>query len=313
MREVSKFKFFNKKHNYPYFFYNRILSFKRPKWKVIKKKMLLLKRIRRVLAKKVLLKKKIALFQNLLFFKNNLKQKVLYSKAFFSFFKTFKKVLIQKKVSFLKLKLKKFLRKKQKRITKKQVKLILNNFFFNFIRIKSKISSWTRLRFNFKETLWMKFSVFKYFNFCFSTSFFKRLLKKNKSRVYNTSLAFIKAEYRLDILLWRLKFFISPYMARIAVRHSLISIESKFINKKISPSYFVMFEDVIKIKKVDFNFKKSLAYFAKSIYLPTYLEVDYYTNMIIILKNVNHLKAEDINSIIKEPLCFNKFKNFVLR
>jgi hypothetical protein len=316
MRRISKFKFSNKKHNYPHFFYNRILHFQRPKWKFIKTKILRLKKTRKSITIKIIFKKKVKLFRNMIFLKEKIKQQFLYSKYFFFFFKKVKKILKKKNISFLKFKLKKFINKKQKSVNKKQVEFILNNFFFNFVRIKSKISSWNRLRFTFKENLWMKFSVFKYFNFCFSTAFFKRFSFKKKSRVYNLSLAFVQPEYRLDILLWRLKFFLSPYTARNAIRFCLVDIYSKlsvFNTKVPSSTYFVQPGDIIQVTASNLVFKKVLSHFAKAIYLPSFLEVDYYTNTIVILKSFKTLKEEDLNSIIKEPLCFYKFKNFILK
>ena len=40
MRKYNKFRFVNKFYVYPYFFQNRILRFKRPKWVVAQKKIL---------------------------------------------------------------------------------------------------------------------------------------------------------------------------------------------------------------------------------------------------------------------------------
>lgn len=315
MRRVSKFKFLNKKHNYPYFSPNRVLRFQRPKWKFIKKKILRLKKNRKLITKKIVIKKKLKLFKNILFLKSKVKQKFLYSNFFLLFFKKIKKVLKIKNIVFLKLKFKK-LAKLQKSSYKNQVKFVLNNFFFNFMRVTTKISSWNRLRFNFKETLWMKFSVLKYFNFCFSTAFFKRLYLKKKSRIYNLSLTFVKPEYRLDLVLWRLKFFVSPYVARAAIRTSLVKVLAKINDSHTVSSYsqyFVKGGDLIKINIKNFNFKKNLLHFARSIYLPSFLEVDYYTNTILILKNFKVLTDSDLNSILKEPLCFYKFKNFIFK
>ena len=316
MRRVSKFKNSNKKHNYPYFFFNRILRFQRPKWKFIKIKILRLKKSRKLIIKKIIYKNQLKLFKNIIILKEKIKTCFLYSKFFFFILIKIKKKLKQKNLFFLKFKLKKVIEKNQKiTVNKKQRKFILNNFFFNFIHIKSKISFWNRLRFNFKETLLMKFAVLKYFNFCFSNAFFKRLLLKKKSRAYNLSLVFIKPEYRLDFLLWRLKFFLSPYLARKAIRLNLVSIVSKlsfFIPKKLSFNYFLQSGDVVKVN-VDFKFKSNLLHFVKVVFLPSFLEIDYYTNTIIILKNFYNLQEEDLNSIIKEPLCYYKFKNFILK
>lgn len=315
MRRISKFKFLNKAHNYPFFFFKRILQFKRPKWTYIKIKSLKLIKNQNVLLKKINFKNKIKLFTNIIFLKFKFKLNYLYSNFFFIFLKKIKKILKKKHITFLKIKLKQ-LRKKPKSFYKSQIKFILNNIFFNFVKVSTKIASWNRLRFNFKSTLWMKFSVLKYFNSCFSIAFFKRLKSKTKNRVYNLSLFFIKPEYRLDILLWRLKFFISPYLVRNALRLSLIYIYSKFNNYNLkfpTYNYFVKAGDLIRINIKLFHFKTALLHFIKSFYIPSFIEIDYYLNSVIVLKNLNQLTHLDLNSIIKEPLCLYKFKNFIFK
>lgn len=315
MRRISKFKFSNKNHNYPFFFFKRVLRFKRPKWNYIKIKNLKLIKNQILITKKLNFKNKVKLFKNILFLKKKFKQNFLYSNFFFYFLKNIKNLLKKKHIIFLKSKLKK-LRKKPKSFRKSQIKFILNNFFFNFVRVTSKISSWNRLRFNFKATLWMKFSVLKYFNSCFSITFFKRLNNKTKNRTHNLSLFFIKPDYRLDLLLWRLKFFISPYLVRNAVRLSLITVSSKindYDSRSVRYNYFVHAGDLIRINSNKFKFKIILSHFVKSFYLPSFIEIDYYLNTIIILKNYNVLNTIDLNSIIKEPLCLYKFKNFIFK
>lgn len=315
MRRVSKFKFSNKVHNYPFFFFKRILRFKRPKWIYIKIKILKIIKNQNLIIKKTNFKNKIKVFQNILVLKNKIKQNFFYSNFFFIFINKIKTIFKKKHIIFLKNKLRK-LRKKYKSSRKSQIKFILNNFFFNFVHFTTKISSWNRLRFNFKATLWMKFSVLKYFNSCFSITFFKRLNSKTKNRTYNLSLFFIKPDYRLDLLLWRLKFFISPYLVRNAIRRSLINVFSKInysVFKPVYYNYFVRSGDLIKLNNKDFIFKNNLSHFIKSFYISSFIEVDYYLNSIIVLKNYNILNILDLNSVIKEPLCLHKFKNFIFK
>lgn len=317
MRRISKFKFSNKTHNYPFFFFKRILRFKRPKWNSIKIKNFKLIKNQSLITKKLIFKNKVKLFRNILFLKTQVKHNFLYSNCFFNFLRKIKIILKKKHIVFLKSKLKK-LRKKYKsfRIRKSQIKFILNNFFFNFVNVTTKISAWNRLRFNFKAALWMKFSVLKYFNSCFSITFFKRLINKTKNRTYNLSLFFIKPEFRLDLLLWRLKFFISPYLVRNAVRCSLINVFSKinyYSLNSVHYNYFVKSGDLIQINTKNFNFKNVLSHFVKSFYIPSFIEIDYYLNTIIILKNYNVLNNLDLNSAIKEPFCLYKFKNFIFK
>lgn len=315
MRRVSKFKNSNKNHNYPFFFFKRVLRFKRPKWSYIKIKILKLIKNQNLIIKKVSFKNKLKVFQNILILKKKIKDNFLYSNLFIFFFNKIKSIFKKKHVLFLKIKLKK-LRTKYKFSRKSQIKFILNNFYFNFVRFTTKISTWNRLRFNFKETLWMKFSVLKYFNSCFSITFFKRLNNKTKNRVYHLSLFFSKPDYRLDLLLWRLKFFISPYLVRNAIRISLVNVFSKINYSAVKPvyyNYYVKSGDLIKVNNKNFIFKNNLLHFIKFFYISSLIEIDYYLNSIIILKSYNALNILDLNSVIKEPLCLYKFKNFIFK
>jgi hypothetical protein len=128
MRKYNKFRFVSKFYVYPYFFQNRILRFKRPKWVLAQKKILRLESQIKSLKASSQLKKK--------------------------FFK-FHKAKIQKAN-------------------------ILKSLFFNFVTIKSKVNSWQRLRFFYKEALLIKNIIRKYFDGRFSLAYFKKLFKKTK-------------------------------------------------------------------------------------------------------------------------------------
>ena len=75
----------------------------------------------------------------------------------------------------------------------------------------------------------MKSIVLKYFYGCIKIKSFKKI---PKTYFYKDNLIFmfIKPEFRLDILLWRLQFFKSPYLARFAFQKNLININYNLIN-----------------------------------------------------------------------------------
>lgn len=319
MRKYKKFTFPNRNHIFPYFFFKRILRFKRPKWKFIQKKISFLKRYKRFVGKYRFTRKKFCRLKNLVFLKKRLKEQFIFSNIFLIIFKSLKKKIKNKKIRFFKKKIK-FLKNQLRFKKKKLVKnyILLNNYFFNFICLKIKNSRWIRsIRF-YKENLLMKSSVIKYFFGCFSISFFKRQLSKKKNYNYSISLFFIKPEYRLDILLWRLKFFISPYLARFAIRNKNIFL-FKNLNSFLMPEVILKFNkfllqgDIIKLSfNYKFKFKQVLNHYLKVIYIPSFIDIDYYTNTIIILKNYTNFIGLDLNTVIKEPLYFYKFKNYIL-
>jgi len=163
----------------------------------------------------------------------------------------------------------------------------------------------------------MKSIVLKYFYGCFKINFFKKI---NLTSTYKNNLIFmfIKPEFRLDILLWRLQFFKSPYLARFAFQKNLININSNLVD----PFYFLKyhytrclkgFELISLNSNIKYSFKKNLNSYIKSLSLFTFLEVDYYLGNIIILKYLSTLSFRDINSLLKEPLCIYKFKDYILK
>lgn len=253
MRKYNKFKFVSKFYVYPYFFQNRILRFKRPKW--------------------VLAQKKILRLENQI---KNLKASVQLKKKFFKF----------QKVN------------------------ILKSLFFNFVTIKSKVNSWQRLRFFYKEALLMKNIIRKYFDGRFSLAYFKKLFKKPRNRSFSLASIFIRPEFRLDILLWRLKIFSSVFFIKLALRKKQITVNGCFENF----DFYLKKGDVIRFSQNKiYNLKKHFLKYFKVVFIPSFIELDFYTNTIVILKNFNNFKVNEFSSLIKEPLCLYKFKNYILK
>jgi ribosomal protein S4 len=187
---------------------------------------------------------------------------------------------------------------------------ILKNFYFNFIAVKSKVNSWQRLRFFFKESLFMKNAVRKYFDGQFSLSYFKKLFKKSRTRCFSISSIFIRPEFRLDILLWRLKIFSSVFFAKQAIRNKKVTVNG--LNKNFD--FYLVKGDVIKFSQIKtYNLKRYFTKYFKLIFIPSFIELDFYTNTIIVLKSFNNFKISDFSSVIKEPLCLHKFKNYILK
>jgi len=228
-------------------------------------------------------------------------------------FKRPKWVGAQKKISNLESQITKLKSsRKLKKFNKiKEVKTsILKNFYFNFIAVKSKINSWQRLRFFFKESLIMKNAVRKYFDGQFSLSYFKKLFNKPQTRCFSISSIFIRPEFRLDILLWRLKIFSSVFFSKLAIRNKQVTVNG--LNKNFD--FYLVKGDVIKFSQIKtYSLKKYFLKYFKIIFIPSFIELDFYTNTIVILKSFNNFKISDFSSVIKEPLCLHKFKNYILK
>lgn len=304
MRRLSKFKFKDIRHVYPYQFPLRVLSFNRPKWRVIQRKILFLQKSLKLLKGQARLILKSRNFKNFILVSNLIQQKEMVPKIFGSFFNKFKQIFNVKNFRTEK----KILKYRNKKNPKKSP--LLNNFNFNFTHIKNKFYSWSNRRWFFKENLLMKSSVIKYFDNGFSIAFFKKRFTKNTRKAYVISSAFACPEFRVDVLLWRLKYFNSIYLAQRGIKTNQIFVNNKCINS----NFFLKQGDVLKTCFNKFySFKKILAKRFKVIFIPSFVEVDYYTNTVIILKNYFNFIGLDLNTVIKEPLCFYKFKNYILK
>lgn len=333
MRKCSKFKYINTRFIYSFFFFKRILKFKRPKWKRIKTRLFFFRRqfffaFKLIKRRKFYLKKKFKLtvFLN---FKKKIKFFKILPKIFLNLFYILKLKLALKTLKFLKRKVfritKNFfwLRRKQKLFLRfKQLKnsaRVVSYSFFSFIHVRLPKPFLKRSKYFFKDRLHMKFWVFKYFSMIYSLHNFKKIFKQysNSQRLFNFSLLFIKLDTRLDLLLYRVSFFISPYLARFAIRNALVMFfknSKSFVFQKNNEKLYPIKNTVVKMLYSPFYlFKQIKKHFAPSFYLPSFIEIDYYLQQVIILKNFNELFLYDLTNSVREPLSFYKFKNFILK
>ncbi len=316
MRKLNLLQFKNKFHVFLFFFKKRILKFKRTKWKKIQSKVFyIIKRLKFFKLKKVSI-----FFFKFLYNLQYLKKKVNnnYRLKFFKFLNKLKfNIKLKKFKIFIRKnkRLKRYKKYKLKRIKKKKMYEFFFCFiFFNFNVLKKNSHIYLRSRFIFKNTLYMKFIVLKYFYGCISIKLFKKhfLLLKDFKYTKILSFLFLNFEYRIDILLWRLKFFKNPYLAKFSCKKNNIFLLNKFIpNKKFLNKNFLTSGDIL-FCNLKYSFKKNFKAYLSSFFLPTTFEIDYYTNFIITVKNLQDITYRDINSIIKEPICIYKFKDYLL-
>ncbi len=147
----------------------------------------------------------------------------------------------------------------------------------------------------------------------FSTLFLKKLKNLNKKQDKNLDnvIYFLKPQYKIDMFLWHLNFFSSSYQARQVIKNKKITVNGK----KIHPNYF--------LKKGDIIFFDSLFYHKECIFsfllnktlnntkILSFIEIDYYTNTAIILKNYDELTEKNI--VLYESQYFDviKLKSFI--
>jgi ribosomal protein S4 len=186
--------------------------------------------------------------------------------------------------------------------------LLKKKFFFkkkiyNNILLKARSKKWEKLNLYYKEGLLLKRAILLNFDNSLSIKYFKKHLLKKSLTTLNVFLkTLIKPFFKLDILLWKLCFFNSTFEAKQAFLNNQISINSV----KIKKTLFLSKGDIIKlgflnkkIRPLNLNF------------LNSFIEVDYYTNTIVILKDLEEINVNDTHFFFKENIPLKKFLDYV--
>lgn len=153
------------------------------------------------------------------------------------------------------------------------------------------------------------------FDQAFSIVFFKNLknLNKKANLIIEQCTYLIRPEFRIDNFLWRFNFFSTRYEAR-----NFINLKKIKVNGKVShPNYFLKKGDIIFFDYDNFFFDKNYRNFlSKKINnnsFATFIEIDYYTNTIVMLKNYHELTENDIFFFVDYFQFYdvNAFKHFI--
>jgi len=184
-------------------------------------------------------------------------------------------------------------KKIQKNFKRKKIK------FIDIFLQKATYKNWNKVKKTYKKGLDLKRYLDILSDVKFSISYYKKFLSNQTNSLFFTkNLVFnflIKKFFRLDLLLWKLKIFSSPYESRQNIKNSFILVN----NKSSYESYFLKKGDIIK-----FNSFSLLTYNTKILnnkgfdFLQSFIEIDYYTNCIIILKDLNTFSIEDFFLIL---------------
>jgi ribosomal protein S4 len=121
----------------------------------------------------------------------------------------------------------------------------------------------------------------------------------NKKKIIN---CFLKLYFRVDILLNHLNFFSTSYQAREFINNNNVTVNKKFVRS----NYFLKRGDIVEFDKVYLkttSFKTILKKFSGDVRLNTFLEVDYYTQSFLVLKDFNSFSKDDLS------LCVTNYLN----
>lgn len=186
--------------------------------------------------------------------------------------------------------------------SKKKIKsTLIDNFL-----IKKDLKRWSKVKTYYKTGFKYKNVLQNVFDRSIKFSFLK---KKSKNLVLKKDLILnylIYPNFRLDILLWNLNFFASSFQARQAINNSGVLLNGK----RIKANSFVTKGDIITFKKTInemYIFNEIVEKFSKNKIFLTFVEVDYYTKTIVVLKDYKELSVEDLYLLITEYIDLKNF------
>jgi len=111
--------------------------------------------------------------------------------------------------------------------------------------------------------------------------------------------------FRIDILLWYLNYFSTTYEAINQIHNNIVLVNEK----SVSPNFYVAKGDIISFsekglsKIKDCILKNKNQYQVNSFYF-MFLEIDYYSNTIVITKDVGELSAQDLTLLTEKSIQY---------
>lgn len=180
--------------------------------------------------------------------------------------------------------------------------------------IEVKLRYWYRVDSYYRNGRKIKSMIFNSFDNAISTSYFRRTLILSKkslitNEVYSRTLA--QPEFRLDILLWKLQFFVSSFQASQAVSERKVSVNGRFVqsNLYLTKGDIIMFTSKYNLENM--YRKQSTLAFSSSKKVSAFAEVDYYSNSVVILKNIEDLGQEDLYLLLRSSYSLKKIKDYI--
>ena len=186
-------------------------------------------------------------------------------------------------------------------------------FVENF-SIKVPYKTWEKINNYYKEGHKLKSSIYMLYDKAVSVSYFRSILKNNtlSSTLRNMYLhTLLKPEFRLDILLWRLHFFDSSYQARQAINEKKVKVNQK----RVAGNFFLSKGDIISFSE-SFNFRnldisQKINKNTQSDTVFSFVEVDYYSNTVVVIKNLKDLTTDDFHLLLNETYNIKKIKDYI--
>ena len=210
-------------------------------------------------------------------------------------------------------KLLKFKHSKWKIYKTKANKNLRRTYFFNNSLISPKLKQWDKKRLFFKNNLVIRRNLYQLFDTAIKLKRIKKIFDTNKVSKFNylvfLNQSLLKSEFDLAILLSRLNFFSNIYESRKLIDNGSIYVN----NNTVSHNYFLKKGDIISFKNFLIDFDKVLKGQIKTAIFIPFVEIDFYTNTIVIIKDLEDLSLEDLSLFTCKHNDLSKLRNALYR
>jgi ribosomal protein S4 len=161
------------------------------------------------------------------------------------------------------------------------------------------VSSWKKANKAYKLSLDMSRFFKNFFDNSFSLRDFKSQLNFKKNFLIRF---FLKPLLKLDVFLWKLRFFKSIKQTRQFIKRHTIKVN----NIIIYDSIFLKKGDVVEIGKSLEPLLNNPSFISNTFFL-SFCEIDFYSGTFIVLKDLNFVENKDISLFFKEKINLNSF------
>jgi hypothetical protein len=177
--------------------------------------------------------------------------------------------------------------------------------------VKKGSKKLVRMRKYYKESLLSKIKLLQNFDKSLNISNIrKNILKpKKKSYINLIQLLLIKQNFDLKILLWKLHFFLSTAECIRYMNLKQIQVN----DKSVKLNYSLKKGDVITFSKNLFflDFKKNLQTYKLNPKFYSFIEIDYYTCTLVVIKNFDELNLEDFSLLMPKSFDITIIWNYI--
>ena len=186
--------------------------------------------------------------------------------------------------------------------------------FKDNLLVKVNYKTWEKIKRFYQSGRKITNLLFNIFDQSISTTYLKKNILNSKTsceilNIYQEIL--LKPEFKLNILLWRLNIFCSSFQASQAIYNKKVQVNDKFV----APNFVLSKGDIISLKskiyEKNIHIKKSKSNFSPSDVILSFIEIDYYSNNIVLLKNLKDLSQDDFYLIRTEFCNIKKIKDYI--